>query len=259
MKSAAAVAALLAIAGSAVATPVVECFAFDTFDTNANLISFSQTPAPGAFISPGDGFQVYQRGVGSIPFSMLDDTNSGFPADAIGIVKSTKLDRWFGANDLANNDNPSGQGQATWAFNIANYENLSISIDMAAMGDFEATAGVFDFYNWSYSIDGGAFQALFTSSVDENASQTYFMESGAAILLDDPMSMNGALLSNDFQTLSAVVAGTGSTLTLQLNAQGDSEEPYVFDNIQVCGTFVPTPGATALLGLAGLAGLRRRR
>jgi MYXO-CTERM domain-containing protein len=71
--------------------------------------------------------------------------------------------------------------------------------------------------------------------------------------------MNGVLLSNDFQTLSAVVAGTGSTLTLQLNAQGDSEEPYVFDNIQVCGTLVPTPGATALLGLAGLAGLRRRR
>lgn len=260
MKSAAAVAALLALAGSAFATPVVDCFAFDTFDSNQRLLSFTQSPAPGAFTSPGDGFEVYQRGVSAnIPFALLDDTNAGFPADTLGIVKSTKLDRWFGVTDLANDDNLSGQGMATWTFDISSYMDLSISIDMAAMGDFEAT-GLADINNWSYSIDGGALQALFTSSVDENASQTYTLESGAQFTLDDPMLMNGTTLNNDFQTLSAAVLGTGSVLTLQYFSQGDGgTEAYVFDNIQVCGVLIPTPGATALLGLAGLAGLRRRR
>lgn len=258
MKTAASIGALLTLVGAASATPV-ECFAFDTFDASQRLLSFSQTPAPGAFSSAGDGFEVYQRGVSAnIPFQLLDDTTT-FPADTAGIVKSTKLDRWFGVTDLANDDNPSGQGMATWVFDITSYENMSISIDMAAMGDFEAS-GLADINNWSYSIDGGAFQALFTSSIDENASETYTLESGAQFTLDDPMSMNGALLSNDFQTLTAAVLGTGSTLTLQFFSQGDGgTEAYAFDNIQVCGQLVPAPGAAAVFGLAGLAGLRRRR
>ena len=259
MKFVASISAMLTIVGAASATPVVECFAFDTFDASQRLLSFSQTPAPGAFSSPGDGFEVYQRNVSAnIPFALLDDTIT-FPTDSIGMVKSTKLDRWFGVTDLANDDNSSGQGTATWVFDISSYEDLSISIDMAAMGDFEAT-GLTDLNNWSYSIDGGALQALFTSSIDENASQTYTMESGAQFTLDDPMLVNGVTLSNDFQTLIAAVLGTGSTLTLQFFSQGDGgTEAYAFDNIQVCGVLVPAPGAAALFGLAGLAGLRRRR
>jgi uncharacterized protein (TIGR03382 family) len=260
MKMFVSVGALLVLAGTACATPVPECFAFDTFDESMNLVSFSQNPLPGAFVSPGDGFQVYQRGVTpSIPFSLLDDTNTGFPADALGIVNSTKLDRWFGINDLNNGDNPTGQGTATWVFDITNYESLSVQIDMAAMGDFEATAGIFDFYNWSYSIDGGLAQALFTSTIREDLDLNYTMENGTVINLPDPMEMNGTLLSNVFQTLSANLVGTGNLLTLTLNAQGDSEEPYAFDNIVVCGTKIPAPGAAAVFGLAGLAGLRRRR
>ncbi len=260
MKIVASVGATLVLAGTAGAVPV-DCFAFDTFDSAMRLISFSQNPLPGAFSSPGDGFEVYQRGVSaSIPFALLDDTNSGFPGDTIGIVDSTKTDRWFGSVDLANGDNPSGQATASWVFDISGYQDLLIAIDMAAMGDFEATSGAFDFYNWSYSIDGGVAQALFTSTVREDLSQNYTLESGAVIALDDPMEMNGTLLSNVFQTLSANIAGTGNLLTLTLNAQGDGgDEAFVFDNVTVCGTLIPTPGATALFGLAGLAGLRRRR
>jgi hypothetical protein len=67
---------------------------------------------------------------------------------------------------------------ASWVFDISGASNLSLSIDMGAMGDFEASATTGDFFNWSYSIDGGAAQTAFQSSVDEAASQTYTMESG---------------------------------------------------------------------------------
>ncbi len=56
-------------------------------------------------------------------------------------------------------------------------------------------------------------------------------------------------------TLSADLTGFSSaTLRFELDANSGSEAIYV-DNI----VFVPAPGAVALLGLAGLAGTRRRR
>ena len=60
-------------------------------------------------------------------------------------------------------------------------EPLVVQIDMAAMGDFEAGPGG-DNFLFEYSIDGGAFQPLFTSSVDEADSQTYFMDRGTQVV-----------------------------------------------------------------------------
>ena len=81
---------------------------------------------------------------------------------------------------------------------VVSAEPLWSYLEMAAMGDFEAGPDG-DSFLFEYSVDGGAFQPLFTSSVDEAGSQTYFMDNrGTQVVLDDPLSVNGVLLNNDF-------------------------------------------------------------
>jgi len=118
--------------------------ASDNFDNPKNLTSFVNL-FDGAFGNPGDGFQVYQRDVSAtIPFAVLDDSGGSFPSDNIGIIGSDKGDAFFGAVDLKNNDNPTGDAMATWVFDISSNlgPDLTVSIDMGAMGDFESS----DFY-----------------------------------------------------------------------------------------------------------------
>ncbi len=238
--------------------------AFDTFDSSLNLISFSQTPAPGAFASAGDGFEVYQRGVSAtIPFQLLDDTLSVFPADTIGIVDETKTDAFFGITDTVNDDNPTGDFLATWVFDVAGFTDLSLSIDFGAMGDFEAA----DVFLFEVAIDGGAFTTAFDLVADEAGSHTYTLASGATNTLNDPLTLGGVIVDNVFQTFTSAIAGTGNTLTLRLTGRTDGgSEALAFDNILVEGVtgsaVIPEPSSLALCA-AGLAGLlvaaRRRR
>ena len=219
---------LLACSSSALAQTV----AGDLREEGAlNLTSFSQEPAPGAFGSAGDGFEVFQRGVSaSIPFSLVDDTLSVFPADTLGIVGEADLDPFFGATDTRNGDNPTGASTATWVFNVAGSGPLNLSIDMAAMGDFETS----DTFTWSYSIDGGVAVVAFESSVDEAASQDYTLDSGTLVTLNDPVLVDGTLLNNDFQTFTVPVSGQGAelALTLSLSTDGGSEA-FAFRDIEL--------------------------
>ncbi|QDT00847.1 dockerin type I domain-containing protein [Adhaeretor mobilis] len=219
----------------------VPFLAKDDFDNPMGLISFVQSPLPGAFTSPASGFEEYQVGVSStIPFQLVDETNAGISNDARGIVDAAiKTDGWFGISDTVNNDNPSGTASATWEFDIAGATGLSVSIDFAAMGDFEESS---DFFNFTYSIDGGPEQALFTSSVDEAVDDAvYTLASGAVKMLDDPLSMennSGDLLqlTNVFQTLTSALGADGDVLTLSLLAgTNGQEEAFAFDNIEVSG------------------------
>ena len=81
--------ALSLISGPASAVTV----AFDMVGSSSlNLLSFTNV-WNGAFSSPGDGFQKYQRGVSpSIPFGVLDDSLVGFPGDSLGIIDESNLD-----------------------------------------------------------------------------------------------------------------------------------------------------------------------
>ena len=256
--------ALGAVASSAVAAfAQTEVTRYD-FDSNivgspARNLSFTQSPLPGAFTSPGDGFERFQRGVsGSIPFGLLDDTCVIFPGDVQGMVDETKLDGWFGVIDLVNDDNPAGTGTATWTFDISGFTDLEISIDMAAMGNYELPDSgglcggfpcVLDFYNFTYSIDGGAAMPLFTSTVVDGGSRDYNLACGAGpFTLSDPLDVNGVNMSNLFQTLTAAVAGTGNTLTLTFSAGTDGgEEGFAFDTIVITsnpgGSGCPNPQA----------------
>ncbi len=119
---------------------------------------------------------------------------------------------------------------ATWVFNIAGASDLGLSIDMGAMGDFELA----DSFDFQYSIDGGPPAAAFSIAADEATSQTYTLEGGAIITLDDPLVADGTVLSNDLQTISTPLTGTGSqlTLTLTVDANGGSEA-FAFQNLVI--------------------------
>jgi len=200
-----------------------------TGSTSQNLLSYSN-PYNGAFASAGDGFQKYQRGVSSsIPFSVLDDSLATFPGDVLGIIDDNNLDEFFGATDTENPQN-SGPVSATWVFNIAGAAGLALSIDMGAMGDFETS----DFFTWTYSIDGGPVMTAFSSEVDEAAAHTYTLAGGATPTLNDPMTIQDEILDNVLRTVSTLIAGTGSELTLTLTVETNGgTEAFAFQNIVI--------------------------
>jgi len=208
--------------------------AFDLVgSTSQNLTSFAVTTSGGAdpdTWSPGDWFGVASYGAwpqgAGVPFGLADDSvedisGAGVSAsDQQGIIDGTtaSTDRFFSGVDMVNASNAGGTGTATWVFDISGFENLMLSIDMAAMGDFESSN---DSYVWSYSIDGGAFTDIFTSSIDEPGSQSYTMQGGANVTLTDPMLINGITLNDVYQTLTGAITGTGAELTLRVVGSGD--------------------------------------
>ena len=220
--------------------PVFGVIAKDDFDSTLNRNSFFQSPLPGAFASPADGFETYQVGVsGTIPNDLIDESLDGNPGDDHGVIDtSSKADAWFGVADVNNNDNPGGTATATWEFDVTGATDLQVSIDMGAMGNFEAGD---DLYDWTYAFDGGSALALFTSSVDEAMDATYTLADGDMIVMDDPLFTTNTAsqtvqLSNSLQTITSQLVGSGSTLTLQLTTTTNgSDEAYVFDNIIIEG------------------------
>ena len=213
--------------------------AFDMVEsTDKRLTSFSNV-FDGAFSSAGDGFQKYQRFVSpSIPFSVLDDSLSIFTGDSLGIIKEGNTDVFFGVVDTVNSDN-SGPVSATWEFDISGATGLGFSIDMGAMGDFESS----DFFEWTYSIDGGPAMTAFGSTVDEAGSHTYTLEGGASFTLNDPMLVQGEILTNDLASFTTPIIGTGTSLSLTLTAMfNGGSEAVVFQNVVVvAGVQPPEP------------------
>jgi|GEM_PF-1957421 len=262
-----------AVLSLAVLIPQVQAdiVASNDFDAPVNLISSSSSPvAFNAFSSGGDAWGIYDYATGG-PFALFDDTTgvggaagtaSGggdpFVNDSLGIVQSTKTDRFFGISDTDNGDTGSTNGEMTgdFVFDISSTTGLtSVDIDFAAMGDFESA----DSLVVSYSIDGAAFADLFVSSVDEAGSKDYTMQDGDVVTLNDPMAMNGVELGNSFETISAALTGTGSELTLRFVSTTNGTEAMGFDSIVINGTIgVPEPSAFGVLAAMGLVALRRR-
>ena len=189
-------------------------------------------------------------------FDLADDSAGSFAGDTFGILKTGKTDAVFAVMDLDNPENPGGGGTATWTVDISGMSNLSLEIDFAAMGDFESGDNS---HSFDIQIDGGSSQNIFSIDSDDAFDNfVYVLESGNVNMLNDPLfeANTGTYLSNDFQTLSGAIAGTGSTLTITYTAGANNGggEPFVFDNIYV----VPAPASAALLALGGLVATRRR-
>lgn len=223
-------------------------FASNAYDGNAML-----TVWPG-----GDMWGISSRPLAAptangLPFAIADDSISIFVGDTAGIVDELDNGRFFGVVDSVNGLDSDG-GTATWTFDISSLLSVDVSIDMAAMGDFEQA----DMYNFTYSIDGSPAATLFDVSVREDLSMNYFMASGSGpFTLDDPLEVDSTtLLTNNFATFTNSGIGTGNVLTIEFFGMSDGgTEAFAFRNLAV----TPEPATLALLGLGGLLAVRRRR
>lgn len=219
-----------------VAQSVTGVIAFDMVDGTSRNLTGTATTAP-TFSSPGDGFGIFQVGVGSVPFSLLDDSAGVFAADTLGIVDSaTNFGTFFGATDTVNSDNTDPVSY-TWSFDVSGATDLSLAIDAGAMGDFESS----DVFSIAYSIDGAEAVTLFDFTADEAAAQSYTLAGGTVVSLDDPLieTTTGVSLTNVFQTLEADLAGTGSTLEVIVTADTNGgTEAFALQNLLITGTTV---------------------
>jgi len=104
-----------------------------------------------------------------LPFDHIDDSaNAGnlFLTDRLGVLSGGVDNSAFGLADTLNDSNIDSTGlvSASWTFDISSGSNMQMSIDMAAIGDFDNGDGAFetdDFMTFTYSIDGGASQTAF--------------------------------------------------------------------------------------------------
>jgi len=132
------------------------------------------------------------------------------------------------------------------SFNATNYSGLTLSWDQARSSTGPASFAV------SLSIDGGAFQDIFTYSV---------LQSGgggspgtwSTATYNSLYSFSGMALTGSDNAASVVVRFV--SLVTPSSFSGSNR----IDNIFVNGSFIPAPGAAALVGLAALVAGRRRR
>lgn len=233
MKSILAIAAVAAVAGTASAQIVVNG-AVESFDNTDNFTTsepffsdgfgdfFTNDPtAVGTFIEYTGGDDNFLLGMD------LDGEGASLPItlDITGISIAGFTDLMFSA-DLAEDD--SSDGNEDWDDS--------------------------DFVSFEYQIDGGGYLPLYT--VANDGSQ--FNAVPSVYLGADNTGTNLGSLTSTFANFGADIAGTGSSLDLRITFQLNAgDEDIAIDNLAITG--VPTPGAGALLGLAGVAGLRRRR
>lgn len=214
-------------------------FAGEDFDGGAiggfTALTYTQTPddtvAPnGNFTSGFDLWGILDpEGNGSfVPFDLLDESANDTTVfdgmggsipdltfDDLGILRVGDRDKVFAISDLENGDNPTGLGTAVWTFDISGQSNIELSIDMAAQGDFENITNNVDSYNFTYSIDGGSSQSLFTIESDDSQTTTVMLESG-----------------NDFVDNFFFQQGVANWLTLEALGTSFSEDP---DGIPLSG------------------------
>lgn len=246
-------------------------------DGDLNLTSyinaFDTAGGGTAFSSLADGFQIYERGVSpSIPFNLADDSAGSFGGDVIGIVKTADTDPFFGVSDTDNGDT-SGPVSAQFVFDVSSATtDLFISADIAAMGDFESV----DSFVISYAFGSDALTPLFTAVFFDtgeeegtasgpgamdgtptgNPALLYTLDSGTEVSLNDPLAIDGVLLTNEFATFSSsLLTPTAGTLTIDITVDTDGGEGFAFRNLTIA---IPEPGSFLLFG-AGLGLLTTRR
>ena len=162
---------------------------------------------------------------------------------------------YYSAEDTDGATNPTSTITLDWAgVNISGLTGLEFSgffaeDDDGSNQDWDADTSLLV----QYQIDGGGFVNLFAIEAvagtnTEPAEDTNFDGLG-----------DGASITDTFSQFTKTIAGTGNSLDLRLTMSnlGAGDEDIAFDNITVTG--VPEPSSFALLGLAGLATMLRRR
>jgi hypothetical protein len=174
----------------------------------------------------------------------------------IGGVGYSNSGFWFAAQDI-DAVGATLPVSLFWSVDITGYSGLSFNFDVAE--DDDGTNQDWDasyYVHVNYSIDGGSAQNLIWF---ENDGSTF----NSAPFQDTDFDGvgDGAEVTETFSNFSSVIAGSGSTLTIEIIFSLDSgDEDFAMDNLQV--TAVPEPSTYALLlGFAtlGFVLYRRRR
>lgn len=293
-------------------------------DNSANNGAFAQPAFFGGVFFDRFGIMDQTVGVGgsasdaSVPFDFLDATTQGVTDDRLGIFRSNDTDNFVGFADLENPDNPNSDDtvSATWTYDISGFDNLSLAVDFAAVGNFQDD----EVLNITASIDGGPEQVIFAGAgtpdtpytvtmedgtehnsfeniffsesdwtnltelgpigtitySDDDVDQDGFLDgatdlaTGAPIrvyqetdpnnfpgddtdfnLFTDQFVVNGVGLTNEIQTISSDITGSGSTLTLNLSAAQNGGFQFIaIDDLTITGD----PISTLLLGDLSLDG-----
>ena len=203
----------------------------DDYDGGEMFMSRTFTPDNSANggTFPSSIFDVFGIVDRNVNFDFADDTLID-PAFT-GMFPSTFTESFMAHEDLDNGDNPSATGEVVYEIDISGASDLMFSIDIAAFGNFEVSN---DINTVTASIDGGGSETLIELVVDEAATQTYFYEDGSMEDIDDPMTVNGTMLDNNFQNFSAPITGTGNVLTITFAFTGNGgNEVIAFNNLIV--------------------------
>lgn len=256
---------------------------FEDFDGGAvNLSSTANVEDyPHSNGNLGDVFGRLVQGSGAMPFDVADDSAADVsggginPGDSLGIA-GRNTSNFFAMNDA----DATTINNATWTFNIASALSLtSISMDIAAMGDFEASST--DGFRVEARVDSNAYSTIFLGRTNEAISHTYrAMDDGTTPSHNDPLELfidgsgtaaavldKSVASTGNFDTYTSVLlAGlSGTSLDIRISWEGtpSGSEAMGFDNITINAVAVPEAssflfgGLTVAMAAVGYA--RRRR
>lgn len=124
----------------------------------------------------------------------------------------------------------------TWRFDTSNYKDIVMTFAERATGTGATTISI------STSTDGVNFAAA------------------PSLTITSPRDSNFALRTVNLSAMDNLEFQTAVYVKMTFTGFGSSSSTgnTALDNVLVSGTFVPTPGTLAVLGLAGLVARRRR-
>jgi len=228
--------------------------ASDDFDNPVNLVSYAAIDAEGndptntgVWSSPRDNFgpretrDAFGGGTNFLSETLIDESTSTDVFDTIGILTPDYDGFFFAICDTDNGVNPSGVVEGAWTFDISGAGELSkFSIDIAAVGNwFDDGQGLFERFNFFYSIDGGTEVALFTIRGDTSAGPvTYTLDNGTSFTVNangvdaNGATINGQVILNELTPIEVPISGSGDTLVFKVvGFINDNNAGLIFDNI----------------------------
>jgi len=236
MKSTIAIAALFSFAGAAAAQTTLGFTSFEASPQASQITSNAVVGGGGLINEPG---LTFAGGGGEIGFQTFwrdtRSTGEGGPVDGgesgdfIGVTDFTPE---FGT--------PFTDGDQGYQWNDPDGA-IDLVLDTVDATGFTGVTITFDLW-----IEDTSYESTDLFEVQVN---------GSAVLTYGELDLEG----NSGAWLSLSVAGVDNAAN-DITFIGDTNsgsENFWIDNVEITG--IPTPGAAALLGVAGLAGLRRRR
>lgn len=156
--------------------------------------------------------------------------------DAHGLTSITQGDDgFFGIRDTRSSS--ASPVSSEFVFDISGYQDLALSIDLMAMGNFEFADETT--FRLEYSVDGGAYATAF--QVAPAKGREWKMDSGEYKTTSYSLRVGPDVLSDIPQRFTTLIPEIGSELTLRVSADIGRAHPngFAMDNIVLRGNVDP--------------------